>query len=349
VSADVGTLRFLLRAAVGLAISGVSIYLVTQAISVDKTFQELGTARWEGIGLAVGLLAMDVAFRGLRWRALLAPLAALPRLTVTGHLLVGYLANNALPARLGEVVRAFSLGDREGLSRSAIMGSVVVERLLDVGMLAIAVFVGLAFVSSASILVLAAVSGLAIGLTGLAMLLAISGSGPHARWLDRVPAGSIRSALHGLINGVSVIRLPTVLGRALLLTSFAWAVTALAFAVAGSAVGLELTMAEALLFAAAVNLATAIPAGPGYIGTFELAAVSVAAAIGVPPAAGLAMAVIVHLATLLLTTVGGIGALALLYVAPDSASVHETKTPEQTMAIVREGVRSAVAAPPPEN
>jgi hypothetical protein len=344
-----GTLRVLVRAAIGVVISGVSIYLVTQAISVDETARELGTANWEGIGLAIGLLASDVAIRGLRWRALLAPLAVLPRLTVTGHLLVGYLANNALPARLGEVVRAFSLGDREGIGRSAIVGSVVVERLLDVGMLAIAVFIGIAFVSSASILVVAAVSGLVIGMVGLGILLAASGSGPHTRWLDRVPAGRIRSTVHGLINGISVIRSPAHVVEALILTSIAWGVTTLAFAAAGSAVGLSLTITEAMLFAAAVNLATAIPAGPGYIGTFELAAVSVAAAIGVPPTAGLAMAVIVHLATLILTTVGGIGALAALYVAPQGATLRGASPGARALAVASEFDEASTSASNHEN
>jgi uncharacterized protein (TIRG00374 family) len=319
--ADVARLRVILRAAVGVAISAVSLYLVTRAISVDATLRALTNARWEGIGLAAGLLATDIAIRGLRWRTLLAPLALLPRPTVLGHLLVGYLANNALPARLGELVRAFSLGDREGVSRSAIIGSVVVERLLDVGVLALAVFIGVALASSAPILVLAGATGLVVGLVGMVVLLAMSGSGPHARWLDRVPAGRMRSMLHGLVNGVSVIRAPAVVGEALALTCLAWGVTALAFAAAGSAVGLELTIEQALLFAAAVNLATAIPAGPGYIGTFELAAIAVAAAIGVPTTAALAMALIVHLATLLLTTVGGIGALGLLYVARERVSL----------------------------
>jgi uncharacterized protein (TIRG00374 family) len=330
------TLRGALRAGVGIAISVVSVYLVTQAISVDDTIQALGAASWYGIALTAGLLATDVLIRGLRWRALLAPIAVLPRPTVLAHLLVGYLANNALPARLGELVRAFSLGDREGISRSAIVGTVVVERLLDAGLLGISLLFGLAIVSSASILLVAGITGLAVGLVGLALLLAMTASGPHARLLDRVPAGRLRSTFHGLINGFSVIRSTSAMVEAVVLTVVAWAVTALAFAAAGTAVGLNLTVAEAILIAGAVNLATAIPAGPGYIGTFELAAVSVAAAIGISPAAGLAMAVIVHLATLVLTTTGGIGALLSLYVSREGAGVRSTGAAEPVTVMASE-------------
>jgi glycosyltransferase 2 family protein len=328
--------KAVVRAAAGLTISGVSIYLVTQAISVGGTAEVLGRARWEAIVFTVGLLAGDIVIRGLRWRGLLAPIAELPRLTVLAHLLVGYLANNVLPARLGEAARAFSLGDREGLSRTAVIGSVVVERLLDIGVLAVAVFIGVAFVTSASAFVLAAVTGLLVGAGGLVIAFVIAGMGPHRRWLDRVPAGRVRSILHGLINGLSVIRSAGALTQAIILTAIAWAVTGTAFSAAGSAVGLHLSIPEALLFAAAVNLATAIPAGPGYVGTFELAAISVSAAIGISPVTGLAMGVIVHIATLFLTTLGGAASLAGLYLRPVGSGVRARRTSENVMAVVRE-------------
>ena len=57
--------------------------------------------------------------------------------------------------------------------------------------------------------------------------------------------------------------------------------TVLAFAAAGQAVDVQPTIGQAALLAAGTNLATAIPAGPGYLGTFELAAVTIAASVGI--------------------------------------------------------------------
>ena len=85
-----------------------------------------------------------------------------------------------------------------------------------------------------------------------------------------------------------------------------WSLTVLAFAAAAQAVGVEPTMGQAALLAAGTNLATAIPAGPGYVGTFELAAVTIAASVGIARAPALAFAVLVHVATLLITSVGGV-------------------------------------------
>jgi len=326
-----------LRAAVGVAVSVAAIYLVTRAISVDDTLRVLADARWDLVALTGLLLAIDVAIRGLRWRALLSPIALLPRGSVLGHLLVGYLANSALPARLGELVRAFSLADREGMSRSAVVGTVVVERLIDLGVLAIAAFAGIAFVTSASVFLLGAVTGLVVGFGGLAVLLFMGRTGAAPRWLDRVPAGRIRSTVHGLINGLSVIRSAAVLTQATIFSAVAWGVTALAFATAGSAVGVNLTIPQALLFAAAVNLATAIPAGPGYIGTFELAAISVSAAIGISPLTGLAMGLIVHASTLILTSLGGLASLAALHLLPERDEVRVSRQLAQGLAVAQRG------------
>jgi uncharacterized membrane protein YbhN (UPF0104 family) len=93
-----------------------------------------------------------------------------------------------------------------------------------------------------------------------------------------------------------------------------------AFAAAGQAVGVELTWGQAALLAAGVSLATAIPAGPGYLGTFELAAVQIAAVFGVAADPAVALAVLVHAVILVLTSFGG--AVALLRLGW-RASAHE--------------------------
>ncbi len=66
---------------------------------------------------------VDIGARGARWRALLAPIAPLPYRTVLGYTYIGYLANNVLPARLGELYRSHALGEGEGVSRPTVLGT----------------------------------------------------------------------------------------------------------------------------------------------------------------------------------------------------------------------------------
>ena len=83
----------------------------------------------------------------------------------------------------------------------------------------------------------------------------------------------------------------------------------LAFLCAGQSLGIEMTTAQASLLAAGTALASAIPAGPSNLGTFDLAAVEIAATFGVDRGSGLALALIAHASSLVITSVGGAIAL----------------------------------------
>ena len=88
---------------------------------------------------------LDVAARGRAGGPARADRQARPYRRVLGYTYVGYLANNVLPARLGELVRSHALGEGEGMSRTTVLGTVVVERVVDtvivVGLAALAVVV----------------------------------------------------------------------------------------------------------------------------------------------------------------------------------------------------------------
>jgi len=86
----------------------------------------------------------------------------------------------------------------------------------------------------------------------------------------------------------------------------AWVASITAFLAGGQAVGIQLTVAQGALIASGVALATIVPAGPGYLGTFELTAVGIAGGFGIDRDAAFAMALLVHVAILLVTTIGGL-------------------------------------------
>jgi Uncharacterised protein family (UPF0104). len=78
------------------------------------------------------------------------------------------------------------------------------------------------------------------------------------------------------------------------------------------AVGASLSPAGCVLLMAVAALSSAIPAAPANVGTYELAAVTVAASLGVPRDTALALAVLAHALGLLPTIVGGTLGLASL-------------------------------------
>ena len=306
----------LLRGGVGAAISLVAIWLVLRSVDVGQTIEILRAADLGWIVLVAVFVVVDLLTRALRWQRLVAPIGHVGYLPMLGYLLIGYLANNVLPARLGELVRSHYLGDREGLSRTTTLGTVVVERVVD--------FVVVVAIAAAAILVLSVrgivANAVLVGVALAALLAAAIAIGIAAH---RLPGAERIAVIAGrwprlmdlaskLRGGLAVAGRPRTLGEALILSLLAWGATVLAFAAAGQAVGIELTIGQASLLAAGVALVTAIPAGPANLGTFELAAVEIAKAVGVPPHEAFAMALLVHATILVLTSAGGLVALARL-------------------------------------
>ena len=322
-----GTARLVLRAGVGLAVSAAAVILIGQAIDFEQVRIALVRAGWGSFAAIALLVTIDVAARTMRWRALLRPLKRIPAVVVGAHSLVGYLANNALPARLGEVARSYTLGTREGISKATVVGTVVVERLLDVAVLSLMGLGAIALTPAGGIVRVGITAGIA--LAGVGAVIAVGAASPSVRHYlsERLQPHRLRSLAAVTVRlgpGLAVVRSRRAVSQAVAWSAGAWLVTAVAFALAGSSVGIDLSPAQVVLFVVATNLVTVIPAGPAYVGTFELAAISVGAGIGIPPAAALAMAVLVHVAIVAVTTVGGIVAVGYLYaVVPRAALAAE--------------------------
>jgi uncharacterized protein (TIRG00374 family) len=302
------------RGALGIAISAVALVLVFRTVDVAAAWDTLQRAQLQWVALMVGFMSADVLLRALRWRVLLAPIGKVRYLDSLASLLVGYLANNVLPARLGEVVRSHDLGERTGLSKSTILGTIIVERVVDTLVVVVIAAVAILVMSVRGVVASAVLVGLAVsGLLVVAIVVAMAahrlpGADRVVAFINRWP--QIHGMLVRLRAGLAVTRSGRTMAAAVALTLVSWSCTVLAFASAAQAVGIQPTVGQAALLAAGTNLATAVPAAPGYVGTFELAAVTIAASVGIDRESALAFAILVHVASLLITSIGG--AVALL-------------------------------------
>ena len=326
------------RAVLGVAISVIAVALVARSVDLGAAFEALRTADPRWVALLFAFLAVDIVLRAVRWRVLLAPLAAVSFRDTLSSLLVGYLANNVLPARLGEIVRSHDLGERTGVSRSAILGTIVIERIVDtlvvvsIAAAAILVLSVRGVVASAVMVGFAITALLVVGVAVGIYAHRLPGANRVRTFLGRWPR--VRGIISKLRTGLSVASDWRTMGAAIVLSIGSWSCTVLAFAAAAQAVGVEPTMGQAALLAAGTNLATAVPAGPGYVGTFELATVAIAASVGIAREPALAFAVLVHAATLLLTSIGG--AIALMLGGRRRATVRR-ETVEAAEAVALEG------------
>lgn len=326
--------RSAIRAILGIAISVGAAFILLRSVDVGAAFDVLRRADLAMVGVMVGTVFLDVAARAARWRSLVAPIRQVAYPRVLGYTFLGYLANNVLPARLGELVRSHALGEGEGVSRATVLGTVVVERIVDtvivVGLAALAVvLLGVGGIISTAVVLGAAFVGLLL----VGLLVAVASH--RLPGVDRVTALVERFPLvldlgRRLREGLAVVSQPRTVGASLAYSAVAWTFSILTFVVGGRAIGVELTPVEGALMSSGVALATIVPSGPGYLGTFELTAVGIATQFGVGANEAFAMALLVHALILLVTSVGGAIAALRLGVGLSTGDRPTSTDPERS-------------------
>jgi hypothetical protein len=305
--------RTLIRSGLGIGISLAAIWVLLRSVDVGAAMQVLAGANPAWVGVMFVAMLVDVGARGARWRVLLAPIAPLRYRRVLGYTYIGYLANNVLPARLGELYRSHALGEGEGVSRPTVLGTVVVERIVDtvivVGLAALSVVVlsVRGMMSSAVLLGAAFVALLVLGLILAMALHRLPGADRVMAFASRWPR--IVELARRLREGLAVAARPGTLMAAVAFSAIAWGASITTFLAGGQAVGVELSVAQGALVASGVALVTIVPSAPGYLGTFELTAVGIMASFGIDRDAAFAAALLVHAMILAVTSIGGVVAL----------------------------------------
>ena len=298
--------------ALGIISSCVAIVLLIAAVDPSRTLAVVRQARPEPLVLAVGILAFQTLVRAARWRLLLGKVgdgARLPFGLVLRALLIGYLGNAALPARLGEAARAGVVSRAAGRPFGAVLGTVLLERLIDLVALAVLVLIASMFAPVPALVINAAAVTLAVGIAG-GLVLAVAG-----RRLGVAGAASpvgVRQRV--LAFGRHLLAGALYPGRAVIVTAgalslVAWLLDAALYLAAAASLGITISVGTAVIIDAAGALATALPAAPGYVGTYDLAAAAVGAGLGLDPAKAVALAAVVHAVVLVPIALAGAAAL----------------------------------------
>ncbi len=260
---------------------------------------------WLGLSLAMSLVAL--ALRGLRWHRIMV-LAHVDHRAGDAYALtaVGYMGNNVLPARGGEVLKIAILGSRSSSRRREILGSVVAERLLDAVVLAgLFVILSLGLADSPAGAGTAAVIGgvLALGFAGLAIYLWLRRGGRFERFAATIRPFAKASKLFAHPSGIPLV----------IVSAAIWALEGLNLVVMGRSVGLELAPLDGILVVVLASLAAAVPAAPGFAGTFDAAMILGLKAAGITGGAASGMLILSRFMYFVPATVVGLIALVTRY------------------------------------
>jgi len=116
---------------IGIAISVALLFFLFFGIDYRQFLRALQGARyWYAVPI-IGLLFLGCYLRALRWRWIMLPVKPIPVYHLFTAVVIGYMANDLLPARAGELVRAHVVGSRDKVSRATAFATIVVERLFD--------------------------------------------------------------------------------------------------------------------------------------------------------------------------------------------------------------------------
>ena len=294
------------RILLGLAVSVVFIGVTVSRVDLHAVATALSRVDPVGLALALVLVGIEVGLRTLRWQLLLRPIRPVPYRSALSYTCIGYFANSLLPARLGDLARAYLAGGAFGIERVAVIGTILVERLADgsfilvvVALVGIVVVGGASFATTALGLAALAVVG-SIALAGLVVALRRTG-------FLRTRLGSLAADVAArLVAGTVALRSPRGALTMAALTVVAFGVAVVAFAVIARSLGVPLSPAQVTLAMGAVALSMAIPAAPGSLGTYEFVGVTVLTSFGISPELALATILLVHLIATLPPALAGL-------------------------------------------
>lgn len=310
-----------LRAAVGVALSALLLWWALHGTPVSRVVQVLSHANPWGLAIATVFATLIFPLRARRWRTILDPVyRRLPFSPLWRATAVGMMVNNVVPARAGEVARAFVLTRETDVPFSASVASLAVDRVFDAIVLLLLAFTAIVdprfphgvtlggqsvtrWAIEGTTLVVVAVAGLYALVFFPAQL--IRAFELFARRLSPRIEERGRAALSTFASGLSVLRSPGHFLAVLGWTVLHWLCNGFGWWVAMRAVGIDVPFTAALLLQALVALGVAVPAAPGFFGVYEVVAKIGLAVYGVPADQATSWALGFHILTFIPITVIG--------------------------------------------
>lgn len=332
------------RFIIGLVIS--LVFLVWALLQADpaEIVATIAGMNWVSLVPALALYFIGVGVRAVRWNILLTPLRLQQNpLRIFEVVVIGYMANNVLPARIGELVRAFVMQRRTKVRKTSTLATIVVERIFDglvmIGFVAAALlFVilwhpellsvgeghtfGTLIVNYSFWIVLAAIAFLAF----LIFFILVTSSQRRTETLVKFGLRFVPGRLHerverlaaAFITGLGALRSATNVILVFLLSITAWLFEAGMYYVIGNwgfnligSDGSPVPFYAYVLATGIINLSTLIPQAPGYVGVFEVVGIGVlVGAFGVERGLATSYVFLLHVALYLPVTLLGVFFLA---------------------------------------
>ncbi len=309
----------------GLLISVGLLWFTFRDLQMDEILEALRGANYWWLVPGVAVYFVSVWFRSWRWRFLLRGSERGDGSDRAGHpfaahrlfpvVVIGYMGNNLLPFRLGEVLRAYVLWRRETINIGTSLTTAVLERLFDGLTMVLFVLFGLLFVPMSTFFSRLVTIASAVFFGALVVFLFLAA---RPQLLHRIAHTLIETLMperfrkplldlvEGVIAGLESLRSGQDVLVVFGVTLWVWVLETLKYWLVSFAFDLQLPYFGIVLMGGVVNLLTALPSLPGYIGTFEGGGIQVLEIIGVPSGPAASYVLVLHAILLVPVTLLGL-------------------------------------------
>lgn len=301
--------RIDIKFVIGIGISLFFLYFLFRKIDLQQLFAVLKTVDYRLLAAAVMITLISYSSRAVRWHYLILPKKRARPGNLLSATIICYMANNLLPARLGELARAYVLAQKEKLEVSTVFASLVIDRLFDgFAVLIILVFTfftvslppGMEDVQNA--LVTGGYVTLGIYLAIIAFLVLLKRATARtvhivAIILKPFPKVVAEKAVHLLVSFISGLQLPSKsmdLMAVIVASAFIWSTAAWPIDLVLQAFNIHLPFTASLFILVFLVFAVMVPASPGYVGTYHAACMYGLMAFSIPREQALSVALVVH-------------------------------------------------------
>ena len=293
----------------GIGISLFFLLLLFRKIDFNQLAAAFRTLDYRYLVAAVVVTLVSYSLRAVRWYYLLLPQKKAAPRNLLAATIICYMANNLLPARLGEFIRAIVLAEKEQLEVSAVFASLVIDRLFDgfsvLVILVITFFTvqlppGMEKVQQG--LVTGGYVTLALYIAVIVFLVLLKRSTARTihfvamflRPFPKVVADKVIPLLGSFISGIKLPSSPKDLLLILFSCFLIWGTAAWPVDLLLKAFNIQLPFTAALFILVFLVFAVMVPASPGYVGTYHAACVYGLMAFSIPKEQALSVALVVH-------------------------------------------------------
>lgn len=301
------------KVVVGLIISGVSLAIAIRNLQPAEVWRALRQANYLWIVPAVLLYLLALVARTGRWKVLLLSEHSVPLRELLPTMAMGRGANNVYPFRAGEIVRVLILKRRNGISAAAGLASILVERVFDgltmILFLLLAALIGgipvaqeIEGVGQVDVRLILWFAILVFGVALGGIYAVELWPAPVRRLAEWVIVRFVPLRFHTrllnvvdrFVGGFSSVRSVFTLTLVLFFSIVVWTAETVSYRLLMNSFGISVDLHHLLLMSGAANLGTALPSGPGNVGTFDAPAILVLSGVGVPVDTAIGYQLLLH-------------------------------------------------------